>query len=322
MVSSTAGFNSCHYNKCLLQNKNNLESWWLWSTNAISFSKVGIAFGILNLNQMLKVIPVKISHLIYTQCLIFMWFSPVFCVQKKVLALMQNAHEPLQNLHLKWSEWSLMSLYQGQLCFCLHPCNIRASLCIWTPVRLVKNRSMNCQCRFLSSLTLLLCLLHWCPICVGHCFGYNAICQKSNTTESKNTNEMNKYLTSVSSSLKSNWPHHTRRVIKMGKFHRAFLFLLNMLIFSSIWTFIALIRSTITSVREHWGFQSCLETRFMSVISVLSHLDFGRKYPVSLTRIDKDPSENPCWCCWWREHFCRNPGPHHTISYHSNKLDW
>ncbi len=92
---------------------------------------------------------------------------------EKVLALMQNAHEPLQNLHLKWSEWSLMSLYQGQLCFCLHPCNIRASLCIWTPVRLVKNRSMNCQCRFLSSFTLLLCLLHWCPICVGHCFGFN-----------------------------------------------------------------------------------------------------------------------------------------------------
>lgn len=127
MVSSTAGFNSSHHNKCLLQNKNNLESWWLWSTNSISFSKVGIVFGILNLNQMLKVIPGKISNLFYIQWLIFMWCSPVFWIQKKVLALMQNAHEPLQNLHLKWSEWSLMSLYQGQLCFCLHPCNIRAS---------------------------------------------------------------------------------------------------------------------------------------------------------------------------------------------------
>lgn len=49
----------------------------------IPFSKVGFAFGILNLNQMLKVIPVKISNLIYTQCLIFMWCSLVFWIQIK-----------------------------------------------------------------------------------------------------------------------------------------------------------------------------------------------------------------------------------------------
>lgn len=107
-VSSTAGFNSSHHNKCLLQNKNNPESWWIWSTNSLSFSKVGFAFGILNLNQMLKVIPVKISNLIYTQCLIFMWCSPVFWIQKKSAGINAECPRATAELAFKmvWVEFN------------------------------------------------------------------------------------------------------------------------------------------------------------------------------------------------------------------------